>query len=152
MSLYLFLSISSVLLFLHRSQCSPGLTTWQTQSCWTSFLCLRASVRRRTFIVCYRAWGTGSRQQLQLVLPASATLHRGLTSLPWPCSLAPISRPALGDPAWLSIQGLQANYLTVKTSRENICTDSYHLRIFGLFVQDSYWQKIILLYVHTICF
>lgn len=55
----------------HRSLCSPGLTTWQTQSCSTWFLCLRASARRRTFTACYRAWGTGSRRQLQLALPAS---------------------------------------------------------------------------------
>lgn len=72
-----FLPWSTKLIFLvssvspHRSPCSPGLTTWQTQSYLTWFLCLRASVRRRTFTACYRAWGTGSRRWLQLALPAS---------------------------------------------------------------------------------
>lgn len=67
-----FCSLSLSVSSLHRSQCSPGLTTWRTQSCWTWFLCSRASVRRRTFTVSYRVWGTGSRWRLQLALPASA--------------------------------------------------------------------------------
>lgn len=142
------LSVSS----LRRSQCSPGLTTWRTRSCWTWFLCSRALVRRRTFTVCYRAWGTGSRRRLQLVLPASAPLLGGLTSLPRPHSPAPVLQPVLGVPAWPPIWGPQAIVPVIMTSRDNNCMGSYHPCILGLFVQDSYWQKIILLYVHTICF
>lgn len=54
-------SLLSVAL-LRRSQCSPGLTTWRTRSCWTWFLCSRASAKRKMFTVSYRVWGTGSRQ------------------------------------------------------------------------------------------
>lgn len=57
LSLCLFLSLL-------RSQCSRGSMTWPTRSCWTWFLCSRVWVKRRTFTVCYRAWGTGSRWQL----------------------------------------------------------------------------------------
>ena len=86
---------------LHRSRCSPGSTTWRTRSCWTWSLCLRASVKRRTFTVCYRAWGTGSRRRLRSDPPASAPLHRGLTSLPRPRSpAAPTTSSRV--PAWLS--------------------------------------------------
>lgn len=70
---------------LRRSQCSPGLTTWWTRSCWTWFLCSRASAKRKMFTVSYRVWGTGSRRRLALPASAFGAQRRHLAAMAASC-------------------------------------------------------------------
>lgn len=70
-----------------------------------------------------------------------------LTSLSRPCSLVPIILPALGDSLWIQSGELQADYLAIMNLVRTFLKISGFLR---LFVQDSYWQQIILLYMYIV--
>lgn len=111
-----------------RSPCSRGSTTWRTRSCWTWSPCWRASAKRRTSTASYRVWGTGSRR-----LPGGPLDLTTLFS----------SRALHSRSSWRDFRSeLHAQW---KSKGQSACgVESCYLSVAGLFVQDSYWQMIIL--------